>query len=181
MLKKTLPTMLSAIVAACVFSACSPKFDWRDYRSPDAAYSALFPAKPASFTREVDLDGVKTSMTMTAAEIDGTTFAIGSADMADAAKAKAALLAMKTAMVKNIGGTVKSEKAASAASSGGGASSQKSSIEIEANGMQNGTPVLLVGRFAAQDKRVYQIIVLGKEKHVDRDSVETFMSSVKLH
>ncbi|MFM9436244.1 hypothetical protein ACFDR9_003328 [Janthinobacterium sp. CG_23.3] len=181
MLKKTIPTVLGTLVAVCGLSACSPKFDWRDYRSPDASYSALFPAKPASFTREVDLNGVKANMTMTAAEIDGTTFAIGSADMADAAKAKAALAAMKTAMVKNIGGTVKSEKASSAASSSNGASSQKSSIEIEANGMQNGTPMLLVGRFAAQDKRVYQIIVLGKEKHLDRDSVETFMSSVKLH
>lgn len=181
MLKKPIPTILATLLAAGVFSACSPKFDWRDYRSADAPYTALFPGKPASFTREVDLDGVKANMTMTAAEIDGTTFAIGSAEMADAAKAQAAVIAMKTAMVKNIGGTVTSEKAASVASSGAAASNRQSSIEVEATGMQNGTPMLLVGRFVAVDKRVYQVIVLGKEKHVERDSVDTFMSSAKLN
>ncbi|WP_317201635.1 hypothetical protein [Janthinobacterium sp.] len=181
MLKKSLPTLLGATLAACLFAACSPKFDWRDYRSPDASFSALFPAKPASFTRTVDLDGVSVNMTMTAAEVDGTTFAVGSAEMADPLKAQAALLAMKTAMVKNIGGTIKSEKAVSAASSNGATSKQKASIEVEASGMQNGTPMLLEGRFVAQDKRIYQIIVLGKEKHIVRDSVDTFMSSVKLN
>ena len=181
MLNKSIPTILGTLAAACVFSACSPKFDWRDYRSPDAPYTALFPGKPASFTRAVDLDGVKVDMTMTAAEIDGTMFAVGSAEMADAAKAQAALRAMKTALVKNISGTVKNEKDASTATSNGSTSSQKASIEIEANGMQNGTPMLLVGRFVAQDKRIYQIIVLGKEKHVNRDSIDMFMSSVKLN
>jgi hypothetical protein len=181
MLKKSLPTILGTLLAASVFSACSPKFDWRDYRNADAPYTALFPGKPASFTREVDLDGVKTSMTMTAAEVDGTTFAIGTAEMADAAKAQAALIAMKTAMLRNIGGTVKSEQSAAAASSGAAGASQQSSIELEAVGVQNGTPMLLVGRFVARDKRIYQIIVLGKEKQVVRDSVDTFMSAVKLN
>lgn len=181
MLKKSLPTILSTLVAACVLSACSPKFDWRDYRSNDAPYTALFPGKPATFSRPIDLDGMKVTMTMTAAEIDGTTFAIGSAEAADANQAQVALQAMKTALVKNINGTVKSEKAASAASATGNTSRRQSSLEIEATGSQNGVPMLLVGRFVAHDKRIYQIIVLGREKHVVRDSVETFMSSVKLN
>jgi hypothetical protein len=35
----------------------------------------MFPAKPASFTRTIDLDGAQVSMTMTAADVDGATFA----------------------------------------------------------------------------------------------------------
>jgi hypothetical protein len=54
----------------------------------------MFPAKPASFTRTVDLDGMQVSMTMTAAEVDGATFAVGTAEAPDEAQARAALPAM---------------------------------------------------------------------------------------
>lgn len=169
------------MIAACALSACSPKLDWRDYRSNDAPFTALFPDKPATFTRTIDLDGMSVSMTMTAAEVDGTTFAVGSAEVADPAKARAALNAMKVALVRNIGGTVKSEKTASADSSANGVMQQKTSIDMEASGSRNGVPMLLAGRFLARDKRIYQVIVLGPEKRVVRDSIETFLGSVKLN
>lgn len=172
MQKLSFPSVLVSVAAACVLSACGPKFDWRDYRSPDAPFSALFPGKPASLTRTIDLDGMKVSMTMTAAEVDGTTFAVGSAELADAAKAAPALAAMKTGLINNIGGTIKSEKAAP---------DHAPSIELEANGMQNGKPVRLVAHFLAQNKRIYQVIVLGQEKHVAPENVDTFMSSFKLN
>lgn len=108
-------------------------------------------------------------MTMTAAEVDGNTFAVGSATLPDAASAPAALVAMKTALINNIGAT-----AASAPPSAG-------SIEIEAAGMQNGKPVLLIGHFLAQDKRIYQVIVLSKEKQVSRENIDMFMGSFKLN
>ncbi|MET3135426.1 hypothetical protein AAKU55_005736 [Oxalobacteraceae bacterium GrIS 1.11] len=181
MLKKSLPIFLAGMLAVCAISACSPKFDWRDYRSNDAPFTAQFPGKPATFTRPVDLDGMTVNMTMTAAEVDGATFAVGSAEVADPAKARAALLAMKTALVKNIAGTVKSEKTASAVASSGAASSQKSSIDLEASGTQNGAAMLLSARFVAQDKRIYEIIVVGPEKHVARENVDTFIGSVKLN
>ena len=79
MKKPSLALLLATLAVASVLSACSPKFDWRDYRSPDAQFTALFPGKPAVLTREIDLDGKKVSLTMTASEVDGNTFAIGSA------------------------------------------------------------------------------------------------------
>ena len=45
-------------------------------------------------------------MTMAAADIDGTMFAVGSAQFTDAGQAQQALQAMKTAMVRNIGGSL---------------------------------------------------------------------------
>ncbi len=181
MLKLSLPGMLVSCAAVLVLTACSPKFDWRDYRSPDAPYTALFPSKPATFSRAIDLDGVKVNMTMAASDIDGITFAVASALMANPAQAQAALLAMKTAMLRNINGVVKSEKAASVASSPGNSAHQNASIEVEASGTQNGKPTLLVGRFVARDNRIYQIIILGDEKHLSRDNIDTFMDSVKLN
>ncbi|WP_295996840.1 hypothetical protein [Rugamonas sp.] len=165
--------MLAAtVLAATALSACSPTFDWRDYRSNDAPYTVLFPAKPVQQTRTIDLDGQQVSMTMAAAVVDGTSFAVGSAEVADPAHAQIAVLAMKTAMVKNIGGTVTLDKV-----SGG----QQTTIAIEARGSQNGKPMLLAGHFVAKDKRIYQVIVMARGKQVSQDTVDTFISSFKLN
>ncbi len=171
MRKFSLPAVLSIVAAACLLSACSPKFDWRDYRSADAPYNVLFPGKPSTHTRAIDLDGLQVNMTMTAAEVDGNTFAVGSATLPDAAKASAALAAMKTALINNIGATATSPVATASANT----------IEIEASGIQNGKPVLLVGHFLAQDKRIYQVIVLSKDKQVSRENIDMFMGSFKLN
>ena len=162
-MKRTLPLML-----ALLLSACSPKYDWRDYRSSDAPYAVLFPSKPATQTRSIKLDQLDISMTMSAADIDGVIFAVGSAQLADAAQAPAAVEAMKTAMVKNINATVTSSKTLD-----GGA------LEVDASGTERGQPMRLIGRFLAKDKRIYQVVVIGPAARMDADSVETFLASFK--
>ncbi len=162
-----------ALLMAAALSACSPQYDWRDYRSNDAPYAVLFPAKPASQTRAIKLDNLDVNMTMTAAEVDGVVFAVGSAELAAAAQTPAALEAMKTALVKNIGATV--TKSASSTADG------RTSLDVEAKGSQNGEAMLLIGRFIAKDKRIYQVIVMGREKNIVRDTVETWFSSFKLN
>lgn len=181
MRKHSLSALLGTVLAAGILSACSPKFNWRDYRGVDAPYTALFPAKPSTFSRTIDLNGMKVTMSMTATEIDGTTFAIGSAEVPDAAMAPAALEAMKTALVRNINGTVKSEKSAASASAAAGVSQQASSLAVTASGTSNGVPVLLNGRFLAKNARIYQVIVLGREKDSVPEAVATFLDSVKLN
>ncbi|MEO5932147.1 MAG: hypothetical protein ABIQ08_01150 [Duganella sp.] len=162
-----------ALLMTAALSACSPQYDWRDYRANDAPYAVLFPAKPASQTRTVKLGELDVSMTMTAAEVDGVVFAVGSAQLADAARAPAALEAMKTALVNNIAATV-TKSAASA-------SGAQTVLDIEAKGSRNGEPMLLIGRFIAKDKRIYQVIVMGREKNIVRDTVETWFASFKLN
>ena len=161
-----------ALLMAAALSACSPQYDWRDYRANDAPYAVLFPAKPASQTRAIKLGDLDVNMTMTAAEVDGVVFAVGSAQLADAARAPAALEAMKTALVHNIAATV-TKSAASA-------SGAQTMLDVEAKGNRNGEPMLLIGRFIAKDERVYQVIVMGREKNIVRDTVETWFSSFKL-
>lgn len=161
-----------ALLMAAALSACSPQYDWRDYRASDAPYAVLFPAKPASQTRAIKLGELDVNMTMTAAEVDGVVFAVGSAQLADAARAPAALEAMKTALVNNIAAIV-TKSAASA-------SGAQTVLDVEAKGNRNGEPMLLIGRFIAKDKRVYQVIVMGREKNIVRDTVETWFSSFKL-
>ena len=168
------------IAAALVLTGCSPQFNWRDYSSDAAPYRIMFPDKPASHTRQIDLDGLKVDMTMTAAQVNGTMFAVGAAEAPDAARAEAALAAMKTALIKNIGATIKSEKVARASSASGAARKQSAAIDIEAIGTQKGEPMRLVGHFESRDKRFYQVIVMGKEKDMTRENVDMFMSSFKL-
>jgi hypothetical protein len=168
---------LLAVGAVLALCACSPKFNWREVHSKDAPYSVLLPAKPSTFARAIDLDGLPITMTMTAAKVDNAVFAVGSATVPDAAKAQAALIAMKTALVKNINGTVKVEKTTAAASNTQGLSA---SIDVEAVGSTpGGLPEVLFGHFVSKDKEIYQVIVMGPEKAVSRENVETFISSFK--
>lgn len=162
---KTLIPLLAFLLAAC-----SPTYNWRDYQSAEAKFSVQFPAKPSNHTRSVDLNGVKVDMTMTAADVEGAMFAVGSATLPDAGGAAAALQAMKSAMVRNIGGTVVSEAAASA---GAG-----QSISIQASGTRNGQPVKLSGRFESRGARIYQAVVIAPPT-LSTENVDQFIQSFK--
>ncbi|WP_051293721.1 hypothetical protein [Pseudoduganella violaceinigra] len=170
-MKKSIPKSACVVLfTAGVLAACSPKFNWRDFHSADAPYTVMLPGKAATYTRPVNLDGQEVKMTMSAAEVDGTMFAVGTAELADAGKAALAVQAMKLAMVRNIGGTITKE------------SSKNGAFEVEARGAApNGAPMALHGRFLAKDKRVYQVVMLGNQKHFDVDTVDTFLSSFKLN
>lgn len=149
------------LLAAAALAACNPTYNWRDYRSADQRYTVLFPAKPASQTRPVNLNGLTVEMTMTAAEVEGVTFAVGSAVLPDASQGGHALAAMKTALARNIGAAVVSD---------------------HPNGVEaKGKNLLLIGHFAAREQRVYQVIVVGKENQVQREAADTFLTSFKLN
>lgn len=171
---------LAWVIGAAALFACSPKYNWRDYSSQDAPFRVMFPDKPASHTRTIDLHGMKVEMTMTATDVDGVMFAVGTAETPDAASAEAALTSMKTAMVGNIRGTVTREKVGKASSSSGAASARSAAIDIEATGKNSPNPMRLVGHFESRNKRIYQVIVLGKENDLSKENVEQFMSSFKL-
>jgi hypothetical protein len=168
--------ILAAVFAATALAACSPRYNWRDYASPETGWRVMFPAKPSTTTRTIDLDGTQVSMTMTAAEVDGATFAVGTAQAPDAARAQAALDAMKLALLRNIGaGATTSEARASAST----ATSSSASSDVDATGSGQGRPVRLVGHFEAHGTRFYQVIVLDQGKAVPPEQVEQFLTSFK--
>lgn len=173
--------MAYALVAVAALAACTPKYDWRVVRGTDIPFSVLLPAKPSTYTRPVNLGGIKANMTMTAAEIDDVTFAVGTAELPDAAQAQAALLVMKETLVKNINGVVRKEK--------NQLGSTRSTIDLEAGpntdtsavsrpGTNKG--VVLHARFVAHDRRVYQVIVAGQERAIRPESIDTFLTSFKI-
>lgn len=176
---------ISFVAMLTMVAACSPKFDWREIRGDDATYVIAMPAKPAVFTRRIDLDGMTTAMTMTATEVDGITFAIGIAELPEATQAQTSLAAMKTAMVNNIRGTVRHEKTATMPQSQRAGAGMLAYTEIAASGAAdattNGQPRVLFARFFAKERRVYQLVVTGSEKAVQRDLVDTYFSSFRFN
>ena len=161
-------SLILSLSLAWLLTACSPEYNWRVYHSPDAPYSTMFPEKPATHTRDVDLPGGRLELTMAAAEVDGVVFAVATGEAADPAQANAAVEAMKTAMVRNISGKVTSEKRRPGPA-----------VDIEATGLRNGQPMRLAGHFEARGKRVYQVIVLGPQRQVADEQVEQFLTSFK--
>lgn len=179
-LPRSILPALALTAGACLLSACTPKYDWREIRGTAAPFVAALPAKPSTMSRPINLDGVSVTMSMTAAEVGGTTFAVGSAQLPDAAKAQAALAAMKVALVKNINGSIKGEKSVAPQAQHQDVSN---AVEIEAVGSRAGSPktLLLMARFVAKGERVYQLVVVGEEKSVSREAADTFFTSFKFN
>ncbi|MCC2958199.1 hypothetical protein LK542_21475 [Massilia sp. IC2-477] len=150
-----------AALAVLTLASCSPTYNWRDYTSSDGSFRVLFPAKPSTHTRPIDLGGIKVDMTMTAAEVEGTTFAVGTAVAPDAALAQATLPAMRQALLRNIGASAPAGE----------------TLDVDAVGKGNGGPVRLVGRFVAKGARMYQVIVVGKPGAMPPEHTEQFLSS----
>lgn len=166
-----------ALAGAALLAACNPTYNWRDYSSPDAPYRVMFPAKPATHTRSVDLNGMKVDMTMTAAEVEGVTFAVGTGLAPDPARAQAALGDMRSALLRNLGTAAAQQSTGAdglppAATAGG--------LDVDVVGSANGQSMKLRGHFAAKGTRFYQVIVVGKEQAVAADQAEQFISSFRL-
>jgi hypothetical protein len=167
-----------------LLAACSPHYNWREIRSDGAPYIIALPARPASFSRNIDLNGTRVNMTMTAAEVDSNTFAVGTAELPSAPQAQAALEAMKQALVRNIGGTVREQKTLTIAQSSHAEDGHLAVIEITASGpgdaATGGRPRVLFARFLAKGQRVFQLVATGPEQALRRDLADTFFSSFQL-
>lgn len=150
-----------------MLAGCSPTYNWRDYTSGDGSFRVMFPAKPATHTRSIDLGGIRVDMTMTAAEVDGTTFAVGTALAPDPALAQATLPAMRQALLRNIGAVLDDAPPKPGAVG----------LDVDATGKGNGAPVRLVGRFMAKGARVYQVIAIGKPDAMPPEQTEQFLGS----
>lgn len=162
--------------ALCVLTSllvgCDPALNWREVRSNDAGYTVLLPAKPSSFDRTVNLDGLQVMMTMTAAEADGVNFAVATAVIEDETQRAKALIAMQTAMIRNIEGEIVEQKTVAVK---GGARA----IELHATGKagQARVPLALFARFVTHETRVFQVIALGPKEKLGAEIADIFLSS----
>lgn len=166
-MRNHLSSVFWILVSAKLLSACNPTYNWRDHTSVDGRFQVQFPAKPATHTRNVDLGGLRVDMSMTAAEVEGTTFAVGTAVLPDATVAQAILPSMRAALLRNIG-----------AGSANPADQPGSAVlDVDVTGKGSAGPMRITGRFMAKGARVYQVIVVGPPKAMPPEQVEQFLTS----
>lgn len=151
--------------AILMLLACSPQFDWREVRGSNAPFRVLMPAKPASFSREVQLAGLKLNMQMTAADAAGVNFAVGSVRLDEPGKAGIVAEAMKDGMLKNVQGQITKT-----------ADSPVGVVEVQGK-LPGGEAVTMAARFIIKGPRVYQVIVIGPARQLKQDIIDTYMSS----
>ncbi len=167
---------LALLLLTVILSACTPKFDWREVRNAEVPLSILMPAKPSSYTREMQLDGIKVALQMTAADAGQVSFALAYAklDHLDTANLEAnqekVLNALKTGMLKNIH-----------ASQFEVADARHPKNTLVAMGQSaNGQAIKLVARFFRHGPWVFQILVMGNEKAMSPEVLDMYFGSLKL-
>lgn len=83
-------------------AACSPTFNWREWRSEDVPLQALMPCKPETAVRTVPLLGVATPLHMHSCETGGVTFALAWAEVPATAQVPAAVAQWRAAALATL-------------------------------------------------------------------------------
>jgi len=147
-------------------AACSPRYDWRTVLSNEGGYAALYPGKPTAATREVAIAGRHLPMTMEAARVDDTLFAVGVLTLPDddAGQRSEALAAMQAGLLANLGvhageaPRARHVKVMSAAQPPLALDGVE--LEVAAVSPQDQSPRRLTARLVASGRHVYQAVVL---------------------
>lgn len=164
--RRAIRGLLGWLALAGLLAACSPEFNWRETRSPEQGFSVLLPGRPASMSREIDLDGLKVDMTMTGARVDRALFTVGvvrleaAPDMA-ATHAKA-LSAMRVAMLRNLGAEPQPGVPIPVGlfDLSGTSKGAVDAIAVEARGQLTGEPVVMQAVFVSYREQLWQAVAI---------------------
>ncbi|MEC3766065.1 hypothetical protein [Cupriavidus sp. SS-3] len=154
-----------AALLALALCACSPRYDWRTIQSGEGGYAALYPGKPTSAARDVTIAGRKLPMTMEAARVDDTLFAVGVVTLPadDEALRREALAAMQAGLLANLG-TLSGEPRTRPVTimSADRPGRPLAGLELQASGVspQDQSPRRLSARLVAVGTRAFQAVVL---------------------
>ncbi|WP_455279164.1 hypothetical protein [Cupriavidus necator] len=163
--RRTLLPFAAALLALAL-CACSPRYDWRTIQSGEGGYAALYPGKPTSAARDVTIAGRKLPMTMEAARVDDTLFAVGVVTLPadDPELRREALAAMQAGLLANLG-TPSGEPARTrpvTIMTAERPGRPLDGVEVQASGVspQDQSPRRLTARLVAVGVRAYQAVVL---------------------
>jgi hypothetical protein len=191
--RRAIRGVLGWLVLAGLVAACSPEFNWRETRSLEQGFSVLLPARPASMSREIDLDGLKVDMTMTGARVDRALFTVGMARLearaadpaadlaADLAATHAkALSAMRVAMLRNLGAEPQPGVPIRVGllDLSGTSKGAVDAMSVEARGLMAGEPVVMQAVFVAYREQLWQAVAIVAPAQVSQG--RTMLDSFRL-
>ena len=160
---------------AAALTGCTPRFDWREVRFPEAALSATFPCRPAIQQRTVVLQGQSLAIGMQVCDVGEITFALTHVQVADVTRVGAVLAGMRTAAEVNLG--VVAAPAASLWAVPGMTPRNEAGQWRLAGQMPDGRPVRLLMGLASRGLWVIQASVLGSAQVAEE--AQTFLGSVR--
>lgn len=82
-----LRTRVGCLAVALGLAACTPTFNWRQWRQDGTPLVALMPCKPDQATRPIPLSGAPAELHMASCEAGGLTYALAWAEAGDASRA----------------------------------------------------------------------------------------------
>lgn len=179
----------AAATLVALAAACSPRFDWRESRQPEAGYVVALPHKPQTAVREIAFEhpggAVRAEMTMLSSGVGASLFAVGSVRLPPFALEPAAALDSTLAwfgdgLLRNVQGK-QSMPADVGPPAGLGARSLRAARAFSATGTAgSGRPARLAVRLYVVDDRLFQLVALGAEGEIPPQALETFFDSFRL-
>jgi len=165
----------SACLCIALLCACSPALDWRQVRPPGIELEALFPCRPASLTREIELLGRRLEMVMHACAAGGSTFAVGSVLLGDLRDVTPALASLRDAAVRNVGAATGPAQAIQVP---GMTPNLQAARFVLAGRRPDGSSVVEHLAVFSRGARVYQAMVVGDRP--EAEVVTTFLAGLIL-
>lgn len=167
---------ISSVLAALVgLAACTPTLNWREIQPEGSDLFAIFPCKPERFARSVTLAGAKVEMRMSSCVVNGVTFAVAYASVAEPVRVAAAITELRNAAVGNIGGTAKAIGQAAVP----GMTPNPLSGRVAFTGRSpDGKALQEQAVFFVKGLRVYQASIVGPT--VDPEAADTFVAGLRL-
>jgi len=181
--------LVVAAICLVLVAACNPRFNWREYRQPDAGYVVALPDKAQEVRREIAFEHpggpVRAEMSMLSTGVGGSLFAVGNVRLPLFAVDSPAALAFTVAWFSD--GLLRNvlarpvEPSDTGAPAGLGARKLRAARLIEATGTAGGgRPARLAVRLYVVDDRLFQLVALGAEGEIPPQALETFFDSFRL-
>jgi len=182
--RRCLAALAAAFMALAIsVTACSPRLEWREHRSPDG-YSVLLPGRAQVVTRELVFEGQTLPMSMTSTGVGASMFAVGVATLppmlADDPAARERLIAyFRDALLKNLDATAPVAEKATLSRPPAAPQQLRAAQGLRAQGHagRGGAAARLAARWFIVDDRLYQLIALGGEGAIDPVALDTFFDS----
>jgi hypothetical protein len=178
---------------ATLLAACMPEYNWREVRFDAQRLAVTLPGKPAELSRPIDLNGIKTTMTMHGVKVNELSYTLAWVNTPEANETtrNKMLESMRVGMIKNIGASAGDVKAINIqiplTDASGKTGMQLPAIRISAVGNASAaksTALRMDAIFVAKADSVYQFVVIGAETAFTQsagaaDSATQFLESVR--
>ena len=162
------------VTVSVLLWGCAPELNWREWRTPEAGLTQLFPCKPVQQQRKIELAGRPVTMVLQVCDVGDVTWALAHAELGDPSAVGPALQALAAAAHDNLG----VPRSLSLPASVQGATPQAGAGRFRFQGTRrDGRALEAALLVAARGTLVVQVTALGAR--LADDSIETFLGSVR--